>query len=143
MKTFIPKAADIDRKWFVVDVKGAILGRVAIKIADVLRGKDKPYYSPHLDCGDNVIVINARHVTLTGRKAETKKYYKYSGYPGGMHSRTYAQMIEKQPEKVVEKAVKGMIPHNRLGRKVFKKLHVYADDSHPHRAQNPQALKLG
>jgi large subunit ribosomal protein L13 len=143
MKTFIPKLADIDRKWFVADLKGAILGRAAIKIADVLRGKNKPYFSPHLDCGDNVIVINARHVTLTGRKAETKKYYRYSGYPGGLRTRTYAQMIAKQPERVVEKAIQGMIPHNRLGRKVFKKLHVYADDNHPHRSQKPQALKLG
>ncbi|MEE9441387.1 MAG: 50S ribosomal protein L13 [candidate division Zixibacteria bacterium] len=142
MKTFIPKATDIDRKWYVADLKGAVLGRAAVKIADILRGKNKPYFSPHLDCGDNVIVINARHVTVTGRKAESKKYYRHSGYPGGLRTRTYGQMIEKHPEKVIENAIKGMIPHNRLGRKVFKKLHVYADDFHPHRAQKPQALKL-
>ncbi|MFH1700277.1 MAG: 50S ribosomal protein L13 [Candidatus Zixiibacteriota bacterium] len=143
MKTFIPKATDIDRKWFVADLKGAILGRAAVKIADILRGKNKPYFSPHLDCGDNVIVINARHVTLTGRKAEDKKYYTHSGYPGGLRTRSYAQMMNKHPERIVEKAIKGMIPHNRLGRKVFNKLYVYADDIHPHQAQKPQALNMG
>lgn len=142
MKTFMPKATEIERKWYVADLKGAILGRAAVKIADVLRGKDKPFYSPHVDCGDHVIVINARHAAVTGRKASDKKYYRYTGYPGGLRERTFAQQMDKQPEKVIEHAVRGMIPHNRLGRKVFKKLHVYADDHHPHQAQKPVALKL-
>ena len=142
MKTFMPKAIEIERKWYVADLKGAILGRAAVKIADVLRGKDKPFYSPHVDCGDHVIVINARYATVTGRKANDKKYYRYTGYPGGLRERTFAQQMEKQPEKVIEHAIRGMIPHNRLGRKVFKKLHVYADDHHPHQAQKPVELKL-
>jgi len=142
MKTYIPKAAEIDRKWYVVDLKGAILGRAAVRIADVLRGKHKPTYTPHLDCGDNVIVINARHVAVTGRKISEKKYYRYTGYPGGLRMRTFKELNEKFPERVVEIAVKGMIPHSRLGRKQFKKLHIYADDYHPHQAQKPELLKL-
>ncbi len=142
MKTYMPKASDIDRKWYVIDLKDAILGRAAGKIADVLRGKNKPIFSPHVDCGDHIIVINARHVALTGRKATDKKYYRHTGYPGGLRTRTFKQEIEKFPERVVEKAVRGMIPHNRLGRKVFKKLHVYPDDYHPHQAQKPEPLKL-
>lgn len=142
MKTFMPRAKDIDRKWYVADMKDAILGRAAVKIADILRGKGKPFYSPHVDCGDNVIVINARHATVTGRKASQKKYYRYTGYPGGLRERSFKQMMDKQPERLVEKAIRGMIPHNRLGRQVYKKLHVYADDHHPHQAQRPELLKL-
>ena len=142
MKTFMPKATELDRKWYVVDLKGAILGRAAIRIADVLRGKNKPLFSPHVDCGDHVIVINARHVMVTGRKETDKKYYHYTWYPGGLKIATFKQMSSKSTERVVEKSVRGMIPHNRLGRKVFKKLHVYADDHHPHRAQKPEPLKL-
>lgn len=142
MKTFMPKATELDRKWYLVDLKGAILGRAAIRIADVLRGKNKPFFSPHVDCGDHVIVINARHVTVTGRKATDKKYYHYTGYPGGLKIETFKQVSAKSPERVVEKSVRGMIPHNRLGRTVYKKLHVYADDRHPHQAQKPEPLKL-
>lgn len=142
MKTFIPKASDIDRKWYVVDLKGAILGRAAIQIADVLRGKIKPTFSPHVDCGDHVIVINARHVTVSGRKTTDKKYYHYTGYPGGLRVTTFKQMNAKFPERVVEKAIRGMIPHTRLGRQQYKKLHVYANGSHPHQAQKPQPLNL-
>ena len=142
MKTFIPKQTDIERKWYVVDLKGAILGRAAVRIANVLRGKTKPYYTPHLDCGDHVIVLNARHVALTGRKSTDKKYYRYTGYPGGLRETNFKREIQKFPERVVERAVRGMIPHNRLGRKVFKKLHVYPEDYHPHQAQKPEQLKL-
>lgn len=142
MKTYMPKVSEIDRKWYVVDLKGAVLGRAAVRIADILRGKGKTFYTPHLDCGDHVIVINARHVVVTGRKADDLKYYRYTGYPGGLRTRTFKEMIEKSPERLVERTIRGMIPHNRLGRKVFKKLHVYADDHHPHRAQKPELLKV-
>jgi len=142
MKTFVPKVSDIERKWFLIDLKGAILGRAAGKIANVLRGKDKPFFTPHIDCGDYVIVINARHVTVSGKKVSNKKYYHYSGYPGGLKVRTFREMSDKSPERLVEKAICGMIPHTRLGRKICKKLHVYADDIHPHKAQRPEILKL-
>lgn len=142
MKTYMPKVAEMNRKWYVVDLNGAILGRAAVKIADTLRGKDKPYFSPHMDCGDHIIVINARHVAVTGKKAGQKKYYRHTGYPGGLRMRTYKQMMDKFPERLIETAVRGMIPHNRLGRQVFKKLHIYADDFHPHQAQKPEPLKL-
>lgn len=142
MKTMIAKPTEVEHKWYVVDLKDVILGRAAVKIADRLRGKDKPIFSPHMDCGDNIIVINARHVAVTGNKAEDKKYYRYTGFPGGLRKRTYSEMMTKFPERVIEHAVRGMIPHNRLGRKVFKKLHVYADGSHPHNAQKPEKLKL-
>lgn len=141
MKTYVAKSSEIDRKWYVIDLKGAILGRSAVTIANVLRGKQRPIYTPHVDCGDHIIVINARHVALTGKKTTSKKYYRYSGYIGGMKVTSFKQMIEKFPERVIEHAVKGMIPHTRLGRQVFKKLHVYADDHHPHQAQKPEALK--
>lgn len=142
MKTYMPKVTDLDRKWYVVDLKGAILGRAAVRIADVLRGKGKTFFSPHIDCGDNVIVINARHAAVTGKKADLKKYYRYTGYPGGLRTRTLGEMMDRQPVRLVEKTIRGMIPHNRLGRKIYKKLHVYADDHHPHQAQKPELLKL-
>lgn len=142
MKTYTPKASDIDRKWYVADLKGAILGRAAVRIADVLRGKHKPIFCRHVDCGDHVIVVNARYVTVTGRKPTDKKYYRYTGYPGGLRITTFQQMNAKFPERVVEKAVRGMIPHNRLGRQQYKKLHVYAEGAHPHQAQKPQPLTL-
>jgi large subunit ribosomal protein L13 len=142
MKTYMPKREEIDRKWYVADLKDVVLGRAAVKVAQLLRGKNKPYFSPHLDCGDHIILVNARHVRVTGRKETDKKYYRYTGYPGGLRETDLQHMLAKQPERVVEKAVRGMIPHNRLGRKMFKKLHVYADDSHPHRAQKPETLKL-
>lgn len=142
MKTYVPKAIDFQRKWYLVDLKGAIVGRAAVKIASILRGKDKPVFSPHVDCGDHVIVINARHVTMTGRKPTDKKYYRYTGYPGGLRIRSFREMLDKHPERLVEHTVRGMIPHHRLGRKIFKKLHVYADDRHPHQAQKPEPVKL-
>jgi len=141
MKTFVPKKTEIDRKWYVVDLKGAVLGRSAVKIARILRGKHKPIFTPHIDCGDHVIVINARHTVVTGRKASSKKYYRHTGYPGGIRERSFRQMQEKFPERIVEQAIRGMIPHNRLGRQMYKKLHVYADDYHPHQAQKPEAIK--
>jgi large subunit ribosomal protein L13 len=142
MKTLMPKAKEIDRKWYVVDLKGVVLGRAAVRIADTLRGKNKPIFSPHVDCGDHVIVINARHAKVTGRKESEKVYYRYTGYPGGLRKRTFAQMREKHPARNVEHAIRGMIPHTRLGRQVYRKLHVYADDYHPHQAQKPEPLKL-
>lgn len=143
MKTYIPKVSELERQWYVVDLKDKVLGRAAVRIADVLRGKDKPYFSPHLDCGDHVIVINARHVRMTGKKPEQKKYYRYTGYPGGLRVRSFNQMMDRFPERVIEKTIKGMIPHTKLGRQVYRKLHVYADDHHPHRAQKPVELKIG
>jgi large subunit ribosomal protein L13 len=142
MTTYMPKASDFNRKWYVVDLKDVILGRAAVKIADVLRGKNKPLFSPHVDCGDFVIVLNARHVRVTGKKETGKKYYRYTGYPGGLRTRTFGQLMQKSPERVVEKTIRGMIPHNRLGNKIWKKLHVYADDHHPHQAQKPEPLKI-
>ena len=141
MKTFVPKKTEIDRKWYVVDLKGAVLGRAAVKIARILRGKHKPIFTPHLDCGDHVIVVNARHAVVTGRKANSKKYYRHTGYPGGIRERSFRQMQEKFPERIVEQAIRGMIPHTRLGRQMYKKLHIYADDYHPHQAQKPEAIK--
>jgi large subunit ribosomal protein L13 len=142
MNTYMPKKEDIDRKWYVADLKGVVLGRAAVKVAGILRGKNKPFYAPHLDCGDHVILVNARHVTVTGRKETDKRYYRYSGYPGGLKETSFRQMLKARPERVVEQAVRGMIPHNRLGRKLFKKLHVYADATHPHQAQKPETLEL-
>jgi large subunit ribosomal protein L13 len=142
MKTYMPKASDLNRKWYLVDLKGAILGRAAVKIADILRGKNKPLFSPHVDCGDFVVVINARHAVVTGNKPTNKKYYRYTGYPGGLRVRTFREMMTKNPGRLVEHTVRGMIPHNKLGDKIWKKLHVYADDFHPHQAQKPELIKL-
>jgi len=131
----------VDRKWFVVDADGQTLGRMCTKIATVLRGKHKPSYTPHVDCGDNVIVINAEKVRLTGSKMEQKVYLTYSGYPGGQKSTKAAELMKKKPYAMVEKAVKGMLPKNKLGRAMFKKLYVYAGEEHPHGAQKPEELK--
>jgi large subunit ribosomal protein L13 len=144
MKTYIPKVDDVHagRKWYLIDLKGKALGRAAVEVANILRGKDKPYFTPHMDTGDYIVAINARHLTVSGNKAEYMKYYRYSGYPGGMHVKTFEKMIKERPEFVFEHAVKGMIPKNRLGRKLFKKLHVYADAEHLHKAQQPEELKI-
>ena len=131
----------VERKWYVVDADGQTLGRMCTKIATVLRGKHKPSYTPHVDCGDNVIVINAEKVRLTGSKMEQKVYLTYSGYPGGQKSKTAAELMAKKPYAMVEKAVKGMLPKNKLGRAMFKKLYVYAGAEHPHAAQKPEELK--
>ncbi len=142
MKTFTPKANDIERKWYIVDARNQVLGRLASKVAHILRGKHKPIFSPHLDVGDHVIVINADKIRVTGRKAQQKRYTRYSGYPGGLKVTVYEDLLEKHPERILEHAVKGMLPKNRLGRKMFKKLKVYAGDQHPHTAQKPEVLPL-
>jgi len=142
MKTFTLKIDPTQRKWWVIDLKGANMGRTAIKVANILRGKDKPIFSPHLDNGDNVIAINADAMAFTQQKLEQKKYYRYSGYPGGLKETNLARMMSRKPDHVFTLAVRGMIPKNRLGRKVLKKLHVYSGPDHPHVAQNPQKLEL-
>ncbi|MCZ6605636.1 MAG: 50S ribosomal protein L13 [Alphaproteobacteria bacterium] len=144
MKTYSAKPGDIDRKWWVVDAEGLILGRMAVVIADRLRGKNKPLYSPNLDCGDHVVVINAEKVRLTGRKATNKTYYRHTGYPGGIKSRTAKEILAgKHPQRVVEKAVERMVPKGPMGRQQLKKLKVYAGAEHPHEAQSPEALDIG
>ncbi len=142
MRTFTAKTRDIEREWFVVDAEGQTLGRLASRIAPILRGKHKPIYTPHMDCGDYVIVINADKVRVTGRKLDQKMYYRHSGYPGGLKSISLRDQLAQHPERVIEAAVKGMLPKNKLGRRMFKKLKVYAGDSHPHQAQQPKPLEL-
>ncbi len=140
MKTYIPKENEIQRQWFVIDARGKTLGRLASKIARILMGKHKANYTPFMDLGDFVIVTNARYIRTTGAKLEEKIYYQYSGYPGGLKKRTLAEMLKKHPERVIEHAVRLMLPKNALGRKMFKKLKVYPEAEHPHAAQNPQLL---
>jgi len=142
MKTYATKPKDIERRWWVVDAEGKILGRLASEVAKILRGKHKPYFAPHLDTGDYVIVINAAQVRVTGKKLEDKIYYRHSGYPGGLRSTTLAEMLKKRPTRVIRLAVWGMLPHNRLGRAMMKKLKIYEGESHPHQAQNPQPLEF-
>jgi large subunit ribosomal protein L13 len=140
-KTKSLKASELDPKWHVIDADGEVVGRMCTKIADVLRGKHKPSYTPHMDCGDYVIVVNAEKVRFTGNKMDQKEYQRYSGYPGGQRSLTAKEMMAKKPFAIIEKAVKGMLPKNRLGRQQFKKLFVYAGGEHPHQAQKPAELK--
>jgi large subunit ribosomal protein L13 len=135
MKTYSTKAKDVERQWHVIDASGKTLGRLCTQIASLLIGKHKPMYVPYLDTGDYVIVLNAAKVRVTGRKTKQKTYYRHSGYPGGMKAEVYEDMMAAHPTRVIEHAVKGMLPHNRLGRAMFKKLKVYAGDSHPHQAQ--------
>ncbi|MFW5802755.1 MAG: 50S ribosomal protein L13 [Verrucomicrobiota bacterium] len=142
MKTYLPKIDEQGRKWWVVDASDLVLGRLAVRIADVLRGKNKPIYTPHLDCGDNVIVVNADKVRLTGRKEEKKVYQNYSGYMGGLKEQTAADVRAKKPERLIRDAVWGMFPKGRLGREMFKKLKVYPGEEHPHEAQQPEPLSL-
>ncbi|MBE9478686.1 MAG: 50S ribosomal protein L13 [Chloroflexi bacterium] len=142
MKTYTARAEDIEQEWFLVNAEGKTLGRLASEIAQVLRGKHKPIYTPHLDCGDFVIVVNAEKVRVTGRKLDQKMYYRHTGYPGGIKSISLRNQLQKHPERVLEAAVRGMLPKNRLGRKMFKKLKVYAGNSHPHQAQQPKVLEL-
>ena len=142
MKTYMQRKEDVDRKWYVVDAEGKTLGRLATQIATILRGKHKPTYTPHVDGGDYVIVINANKVNLTGNKLNDKIYYNHSRYTGGLRERTAKEMIEKYPVEMVERAVKGMLPKGRLGRQMYKKLFVYAEGDHPHSAQKPEALNL-
>jgi large subunit ribosomal protein L13 len=141
-KTFSPSGKDIDRQWFIVDAGDKVLGRLATEIARILRGKHKPVYTPHLDMGDHVVVINAQRVRVTGKKAEQKIYYRHTGYAGGIRSTPFSRMIKEHPERVLKKAVWGMLPHNTLGRQMLKKLKVYAGPEHRHTAQKPQVLDL-
>ncbi len=140
MKTLTPSPSDIKRAWYVVDAADKPLGRLSTQIASILRGKNKPYFVPNIDCGDFVIVINAEKVKVSGLKAEQKVYRSYSGYPGGLKEVSYARMMEKHPERIIEHAVKGMLPKNTLGRAMFKKLKVYSGGDHPHGAQQPEEL---
>ncbi len=142
MKTYTVRAEDIEREWLLVNAEGKTLGRLASEIAQVLRGKHKPIYTPHLDCGDYVIVVNAEKVRVTGRKLDQKMYYRHTGYPGGIKSISLRNQLQKHPERVLQAAVRGMLPKNRLGRKMLKKLKVYAGDSHPHQAQQPKVLEV-
>ena len=143
MKTYSPKPRDIERRWYVLDASGAILGRLATQAATILRGKHKPIFAPHADTGDHVIVINAKDVTLSGGKENKKIAYHHSGYPGGLTETVYSRLLAKRPAFAVEKAIKGMLPHNRLGRQMASKLRVYAGSDHRHEAQKPQSLAPG
>ncbi len=142
MRTYSPKPGDVTRQWHVIDATDVVLGRLATQVAVLLRGKHKPIFAPHVDTGDFVIVINADKVALTGNKREAKIAYRHSGYPGGLSATPYAQLLERHPEKAVEKAIKGMLPHNTLGRNMLKKLKVYAGPDHPHQAQSPEAYTI-
>lgn len=142
MKTLVPKNEDIKRDWFLVDVDGKVLGRVATHIANVLRGKNKPLFSPHVDSGDFVIVVNAEKVVLTGNKLSDKIYYSHSGYPGGIKSISAAKLMEKKAEDIIRKAVKGMLPKNKLASHMLKKLKIYTGSTHPHEAQQPKSLQV-
>ena len=142
MKTPTVKKEDLQRDWHVVDADGKVLGRLASEVAKILRGKHKPIYSPHLDTGDHVIVINAEKVVLTGKKPQNKLYYRHSGYPGGLKTISYERMAARHPDRALRMAIKGMLPHNALGRQIFRKLRVYAGAEHPHSAQKPVALEL-
>ncbi|MFW5788121.1 MAG: 50S ribosomal protein L13 [Halanaerobiales bacterium] len=142
MSTYMAKPDEIEREWFVVDAKGKTLGRFASQVAKILRGKHKPTYTPHVDSGDFVIVVNAEKVELSGDKWEDKEYIRHSQYPGGIRKTPYEDLREIKPELIIEKAVRGMLPHNKLGRKIFKKLKVYAGPDHPHQAQQPKEIEL-
>jgi large subunit ribosomal protein L13 len=143
MKTYAPKPRDIERRWYVLDAQGQVLGRLASEAAAILRGKHKPIFAPHMDTGDNVIVVNAKGIEVTGGKRQTKVAYRHSGYPGGLTETRYERLLEEKPAFAVEKAIKGMLPKNRLGRAMGKKLHVYAGPTHRHEAQQPRPLQLG
>ena len=141
MKTYVANSTDRDRRWLVVDAEGQTLGRLATRIADALRGKRKPEYTPHVDTGDFVIVVNAEKIAVTGNKLTEKMYRRHTGYPGGLRERTLAEMLEQRPEEVIRKAVKGMLPRNRLARRQITKLKVYAGPDHPHSAQKPEPME--
>ena len=143
MKSYMQKKETVERNWYVIDATDVTLGRLASKVAHILRGKNKATYTPHIDCGDNIIIINASEVVLTGNKLEGKKYYDHSRYVGGLRERTAKEMKEKYPEEMMERAIKGMLPKGRLGRQMYRKLHVYAGSEHPHTAQQPKTIDLG
>jgi large subunit ribosomal protein L13 len=142
MKSYMARPLEVERKWYVVDAEGKHLGRLATEIVRVLRGKNKPQYTPHVDVGDFIVVVNADRVAVTGRKAEQRVYRRHSGYPGGMKETSYEQMLARKPTEVLRKAVYGMMPKTRLARKQFKKLKIYAGPEHPHAAQDPQTLEV-
>jgi large subunit ribosomal protein L13 len=142
MRTYNAKPGEVERRWYVVDADGQTLGRLATRIADTLRGKDKAQYTPHVDTGDFVVVVNAEKVLVTGNKLDQKRYYRHSGYPGGLRSRTLREQLERRPTEVIRKAVKGMLPKNRLARRQLTKLKIYAGPDHPHEAQAPRPLPL-
>lgn len=142
MDTYMAKPAEVERKWYVIDAADQTLGRLSSEVASILRGKHKPTYTPHVDTGDFVIVVNASKIKLTGDKLSQKKYRWHTGYPGGLKEMDYATLLQKKPEKAIEAAVKGMLPHNRLGDKMFKKLKVYRGSEHPHQAQKPEVREL-
>ena len=142
MKTYSPKPKDVERKWYVIDAEDLVLGRLACKVAHIVRGKHKPMWAPHADVGDYVIIVNADKVKLTGRKAQDKVYYNHSGYPGGMKATPIWRMQERKPEFVVQEAIRGMLPRNRLGRKLLKHAKIYKGEAHPHTAQQPEPLTL-
>jgi large subunit ribosomal protein L13 len=142
MRTYVAKPSTIEKKWYVVDASGRTLGRLATTVADALRGKRKPIYTPNIDTGDFVVVVNAGKVVVTGNKADQKMYYRHSGYPGGLKSESYRHLFERKPEQVVRLAIRGMLPHNKLGRAQLRKLKVYAGPDHPHQAQRPEALSV-
>lgn len=143
MRTYTPKPADIQRTWHVIDATDVVLGRLATQVATLLRGKHKPYYAPHLDMGDFVVVINAGKVAMTGNKRMQSTVYTHSGFPGGLKRKSYDEVLNTRPERIIEKAVKGMVPHNTLGRQMLSKLKVYAGPDHPHAAQQPQPFIIG
>jgi large subunit ribosomal protein L13 len=142
MKTYSAKPGEVTREWYLVDAEGKTLGRLATQIADTLRGKRKPQYTPHVDTGDFVVVVNAEKIHVTGNKLDQKRYYRHSGYPGGIRSRTLREQLDRRPTEVLRVAVKGMLPKNRLARQQITKLKIYAGPEHPHEAQNPRALEL-
>jgi large subunit ribosomal protein L13 len=142
MKTFVTKPAEVERSWYVIDAEGQTLGRLATQIAVLLRGKHKPIYSPSVDCGDFVVVINAEKIHVTGRRLDQKKYYRHSGYPGGLSEISLRDQLQKHPTRVIEAAVRGMLPKNKLGRKMFKKFKAYAGSEHPHEAQQPIVFEV-
>lgn len=142
MRTYMAKPNEVEQKWYVVDAKGKTLGRLASTVASILHGKHKPEYTPSVDCGDHVIIINAEQIVLTGRKREQKVQYQHSLYPGGLKSVLYSKLLETKPEKALTKTIQGMLPHNRLGRQQINKLKVYRGDQHPHEAQKPEVLEI-
>jgi large subunit ribosomal protein L13 len=142
MKTYLAKAEEVQRKWYLVDAEGKTLGRLATRVATILRGKHKPTYTPNVDCGDHVIIINAEKVVLTGKKAINKVHYTHSGYPGGLKAVKYGELLKTKPEYALTKTIWGMLPHNRLGREMIKKLRVYKGSEHPHAAQLPEKLEV-
>lgn len=142
MKTYSAKPLEVERKWYLIDAEGKTLGRLASLVANILRGKHKPQYTPHIDTGDFVIIINAEKIQVTGKKETDKKYYRHTGYPGGLKVTSFKELMEKDPTKAIEKAVKGMLPHNTLGQDQFNKLKVYAGSEHPHEAQKPIVFEM-